>query len=1116
MGTRSTRMGMISTTRCDWLATTPGPSAVCAKRARPTGATRVARPAELNSPGPASELIVRPSVDEILDQAAKRRICLVIGAAGWGKTTAVAAWSRSRSTAWLRYEDHEADPDRLLVSLVEAVRAHVSVNPKAFDTDQAGSSVEALCSWLRRALNTDLVLVIDDLQGLPPGSAAAAVVESLCRQAPDELRLVLVSRRDPPFSLQRLRGRGLVAEVHAPDLAFDVADVEALLRMTVGTEPAGLSRQVWEHTDGWPTAVHSAVERLRGVGTDQRLAALGQLSHPGERFHGYLAEEVIGAESEGVRQLLARLAIFDEIGTTTQAAPGCIDPTTALAELSRQGLVQRSGNGSAGWSLVRPLRDYFEHDATLSAAQRRALHVTAASERIGRGAHADALRHLLAAGDHAACAALLVDHGGAMVEGGQPDAVLQAAELPAEYLDDPRIQRVLGQAQQVRGQWTQARQHFHRAGGDQEELAPALAWRVGLIAFAQGEFDEVHALTMRARLDGEGTLDETRVLALSASAHRMTGDLAGLRKVAVRARAAAQRCGDPRAWSSVHPVLALLAAAEGDWRQADAHCTDALRSAAANGELLQLMWTRVCRAFHQFEMGAPRQALADCQVVLNLSEQCEDPFLVAHALTTRGRACGRLGMLEAAVGDFATATDLFERISSRFLAWPLCGLGDLHRIRGQLVRARAAYENALTLAEPCHDVFGLSSALMGLARISATEDLKLAREFADRAVGLGEGLREVAALLTRGWVELMGGDRQRAAADADQAAVVARQRRDNPGLAEAITLGVLASSDPAMDAAPLREAIEIWQEAGCRLEEAATRVVAARIGQPLAHVNADVADQTLRDYGIDTGSRRTAGPLGVLVQSAPAVFVQTLGAFRVIRDRISVRAIDWKSKKARDLLKILVARRRPTPRDQLMELLWPEVGPAVAGNRLSVLLSTIRDVLQPHPAGEGPLITTAGTVSLNRAQVRVDVEDFLARATAALHADRAAAPDATSQLEAAVAAHTGDFLEDDPYQEWAVGMAEEVRATHIALLRALSARLRDAGDTDAAVRYTLRLLQQDCYDEEIHQSLVGVLFDAGRLGEARRHYQSYVRRMAEIGVRPRPLPEMTSRRLVAR
>jgi ATP/maltotriose-dependent transcriptional regulator MalT len=1049
--------------------------------------------------------VERPSVDELLDRAAQRWICVVIGAAGWGKTTAVAAWSRSRPTAWLRYEDHAADADRLLDSLVKTLRTHVSgpapiLGTAALTTGQVGSSVEAICAWLHSVLIKDLVLVMDDLHVLESNSDAAGIVEGLCQQVPDRLHLVLVSRRELPFSLQRLRGRGLVSEIHAQDLAFDVADVEALLRKTVGEDPPGLSRRVWEHTSGWAAAVHSVVELLRVIGPDQRLGAVEQLCRPGERFHGYLAEEVIGTAPEWVQQLLRRFAVFGEVRFTTEIAGG-------LAELSRQGLIQRSGADSTGWSLVRPLRDYFEHEAAPSARERRTLHVTAANECIGRGAQAEALRHLLAAGDHPASVSLLVNHGDAIVDRGHLDPVLEAAELPAEYLDDPRIQRVLGQAQQVRGRWAQALQHFQRAGLDRDELEPALSWRVGMIAFARGEFAEVQALTQRTRWDREDTLDETRVLALSASAHRIVGDLMGLQKVAVRARAAAQRCGDPRAWSHVHHVLAVLAAAEGDWRQAAAHCTDALRNAEASDDLLRLMWIRASRAFHQLEMGAPRQALVDAQIVLSLSERCENPFLVAHALTTRGRACGRVGMLEEAAGNFATAIDLFQRLGSRFLAWPLCGLGDLHRTRGQLIRAQAAYEEALTLAEPCHDIFGLSSALIGLARIAAADDLMQARKLADRAVTLGEGLREVAALLTRGWVELMGGDQPRASADADQAAVAARKRRDNPGLAEAITLGVLASRDPAVAATPLREAIDIWQETGCRLEEAATRIVAGRISAPIPGINADLADRMLRDYGVDFESR-AAGPLGVLVHSAPAVTIQTLGVFQVIREGVPVPTTKWKSKKARDLLKILIARRRPTPRDLLMELLWPGVDPTVAGNRLAGLLSTVRDVLQPHPTGESPLVTTGGAVSLNRAQVSVDVEDFLTQATAALDADRTQEPNATALLAAAVTAHTGNFLEGDPYQEWAGGLAEEVWATHIALLRALSVRLREAGDTDAAVRYTLRLLEQDRYDKQAHLSLVGVLRDAGRLGEARRHYQSYVQRMKEIDVRPSPLSEM--------
>jgi ATP/maltotriose-dependent transcriptional regulator MalT/DNA-binding SARP family transcriptional activator len=975
------------------------------------------------------------------------------------------------------------------------------------DIDRVASSVEAVCAWLHGVLSEDLVLVLDDLHELQPDSDATRVVEKLCHRIPGQLHLVLISRRELPFSLQRLRGRGLVAEIHAPDLAFDIADVEVLLRMTVGAEPPGLSRKIWEHTEGWPAGVHSAMEMLRGVGIDERLATVRRSSYPGERFHDYLSEEIVGAAPECIRQALRRLAIFGEVTFTTEIDPGLDDGTTLLTELGRQGLVRRSGGGG-GWTVVRPLRDFFEHELASSAGERKALHVTAANECSERGAPADALRHLLAAGDYAKCASLLIDHGDVMVERGQLDAVLQAAESPAESLDDPRVQQVLGQAQQVRGQWTQALKHFQRAGLNGDELEPALAWRAGLVAFARGEFSEVQALIRRTRWYREDTLDETRVLALAASAHRMTGNLVDLHKMASRTRVAARRCGEPRASSSADHVLALLAATEGDWRRADAYCTEALRNAEACDDLLQLTWTRACRAFHHFEAGAFRRACAEAEIALSLGQESGNPFIIAHALTTRGRARGRLGMLDAAAEDFAKAIDFFQHIGSRFLAWSLCGLGDLYRTRGQLVRTRAVYEEALVLAEPHHDVFGLSSALTGLARITAADDPKTASKFADRAVDLDEGLRKNPALLTRGWVELMDGDRQGASADANRVVGAARQQKDDPGLAEAITLGVLASSDPTADSALLREAIDIWQEAGCRLEEAVTRIVAARIGASIPGLQADLADQTLREHGVDLESRCAAGPLGVLFRSAPTVFIQTLGVFQVIHNGVPVPTAAWKSKKARDLLKILVARRRPTPRDQLMDLLWPEVSPAVASNRLSVLLSTVRDVLQPYPVGEGSLVSAGGVVWLNRAKVSVDVDEFLTQAAAALDAHRAEASDATARLTAAVTAHTGDFLEDDPYHEWALGLAEEVRATYIALLRALTARLRKAGDTDAVVQYTLRLLEEDPYDEDTYLILIKVLFDTGHLGQARRHYQHYVRRMAEINIPPKPLPSM--------
>jgi DNA-binding SARP family transcriptional activator len=93
------------------------------------------------------------------------------------------------------------------------------------------------------------------------------------------------------------------------------------------------------------------------------------------------------------------------------------------------------------------------------------------------------------------------------------------------------------------------------------------------------------------------------------------------------------------------------------------------------------------------------------------------------------------------------------------------------------------------------------------------------------------------------------------------------------------------------------------------------------------------------------------------------------------------------------------------------------------------------------------------------------------------------------------------------YDEWAAPLAEEIRARHTAVLRALITTFRAAGDVDTVIRYGLQLLEQDHpYDEEVRLDLVAALLYAGRLGEAWRHYEVYARRMREIDVEPRPMP----------
>jgi DNA-binding SARP family transcriptional activator len=1052
----------------------------------------------------------------LLDASTTGRICLVLGAAGWGKTKMLEAWTAGRtagrSVAWLAPGPQDGPP-RLRRELQMVLAEHVpTVSPNPLPGDDEERVCLDLCRSLDSGLDDDLVLVIDDLQEHVRYESSAHFLECLCRHAPDRLHLVLASRQEPPFPLERLRGQGHVAEIDAPRLAFDLTEVTALVEATLGPSAPELASHLREVTGGWPAAVRFAVEGLRGVAPGERLSALARLGQPGGRAFTYLAEEVFSRESENAQELLRDLVVLRQADLALYRSLGFADPAALLSDLTRRGLVQFSPGPEDSWSPIRPVRDFIEQEPGHRADTRTELHRRAAQFFAARGAHGAALRHLVEAHDHPAAATLLREHGMGLVESGEVDTVLAAAKLPSAYLRDPGIQQILGRARQVRGEWASALECFQRVSGNTDKLPPVLAWNMGLVAQARAEFDEALAIFDRADVAGENTVDESLLLSCTAATHRMVGDYEGCRKLVTRALAAAERCDDSSARCAAYAVLAMLAAAEGDPYGNEAFSASALEAATASSDILQILRIRVNGAVHLLQHGKPRAAAEAANAALELGEACGYTVVRATALTIRGGAHATLGRLSEACEDFDAARDAFQSIGSRYLAWPLCWLGYVHCVRGDLACARAAYEEAFALAHPNHEVIGLSFALVGLARVRAADDLVTARKLAEQAVALGEGLVEVQALLTRGWVALRADDRQASQDDAEHAAAAARSRRDMAGLAEALVLTVLASPARADNAALLDEAIRLWREVGNPLGEAQGRLVAAHLAGAGGRVQAELAEQTLREHGVHPGAERAAGVLAMLPRTAPPIAIRSLGAFRVYRDGEPISTAAWQSKKARDLLKILVARRgRPVPREQLMELLWPDEDPVKATNRLSVLLSTVRSVLDPdrEAAETSPVSTERGSVCLDLEQVEVDVEYFLAKAHDGLDRhEQEEQGDAIERLVAAEALYGGDFLEDDPYEAWAEPLREEARASYIAVLRALARRLGESGDIDRAVRYTLRLLAQDSYDEEAHLGLVRLLLDAGRRGEALRRYQIYTEHMRELGVEPSPRPQL--------
>jgi DNA-binding SARP family transcriptional activator len=1080
--------------------------------------------AKVLPPPLASACLPREHLRARLDGASGRRLTTVIAGAGFGKSTLVAAWGQEREMAWYTLGAEDAGLSVLSRGVVEALRRQVPDLPldvaggpnggdgPAADADECGRAdafAAALSEALQERMRGPLTIVFDDLHevGLAAGSLRA--IEGLCRQAPPGVHLVLVSRTDMPFSIDRLRGQGQALELGGSDLAFDREEVGALLEQALGPGGADVAGLLHQATGGWPVAVRLAAEAMRGLAGPERAVAVERLRRPGGVLFAYLAHEVFEREPPEVRELVRLVAPLERFHAGLCAELGMPDAAELLGSLARRGLFVESGPDPGWFALGALARDFALEAFPLRGEQLSALHRRAAAWFSAHEQPELALRSLTAGADHDGIAALLLEHGRALVHDGAGDAVARAAAgLPPE-MRDGHIELLLARAHKRRGDLDAALACLHRAAAGDGPLPPEIAWRTGLIHHLRGELDEALRFYERGRAGGPPTPDEAMLHAWHASALWLRGTATRCGPLARRAFAVASATGDDRALAAAHTILAMLAALEGDRAVNAVHYEQALRHAERSGDVLQVIRIRTNRGSRHLEEGEYEAAIGELDLAIRLADVAGYASFRALALTNRGEARLRLGSLEEAIADLEAAKTLSQRLGSGDLAYPLGILGDVYRERGDVSLARAAYEEAARRSEAMGDVQALVPALAGLARVIALDEPDRARRLVDRAIAHGPGMGQVDALLAGGHVALAQGEREQGGRLAADAAAAARRRRNRAGLAEALELGALATQDHALARTRLEEAASIWNDLRNPLGEARVWLALARVavGQERREL-ATRAEARLRELG----ARGHAAAAHAVLDpaAAPAVAIQSLGRFRVLRDGEPVALSEWRSRKARDLLKMLVARRgRPVPRDVLMEVLWPGEPADKLANRLSVALSTVRGVLDPDRrfAADHFVTASSASVALVLDHVAVDVEAFLKDAAAGLRMrEEARAAEARHRLAAAEAAYLGDFLEEDVYEDWAIMLREEAREAYVGVARTLAADARTAGEHDRAVRFLLRVLEHDGYDEQAHLALVAALVDAGRHGEARRAFRAYRARMDQIGVEAAPFP----------
>ncbi|MGD2077239.1 MAG: LuxR C-terminal-related transcriptional regulator [Chloroflexota bacterium] len=353
------------------------------------------------------------------------KLALISAPAGSGKTTLVAAWLQELVRAeragsrplpiyppcWLSLDEGDNDLARFLVYLVAALdRAAPGVGEGALSLLRGPQPppVESFMTTLINDLSTLteednverwLLLTLDDYHVIN-NQAIHDALAFLLDHLPGEMRLILISRTEPPLPLARYRGRGQLLALDGNDLRFTTDEARWFLNRVMGLELSqDETAALAARTEGWIAGLQMAALAL-GAGRPTEPAS-DQLA--GSRLiMDYLLQEVLQSQPAELQAFLLQTSILDRLsGALCDAVTGRDNSQAILAELERRNLFLFALDQEGRWYRYHHL---FAELLRQQLAQRQPemlpeLHCRAGIWQQANGFTAQAIQHLLASGE---------------------------------------------------------------------------------------------------------------------------------------------------------------------------------------------------------------------------------------------------------------------------------------------------------------------------------------------------------------------------------------------------------------------------------------------------------------------------------------------------------------------------------------------------------------------------------------------------------------------------------------------------------------------------------------------------------------------------------------------
>jgi LuxR family maltose regulon positive regulatory protein len=281
-------------------------------------------------------------------------LTLVVSPAGTGKTSLVAGWTADSPirNAWLSLDESDRDVVQFWTGVIAALE---TLLPGCGDRTLAllrrpgvrADAVDQLLADLEAAAQPSGVLIIDDFHIVDREEAVVTSFTRFARGLPLWLHVVLLSRRDPPLPIDRMRSRGQLGELRFGELRFASDEAaELLIRMAPELSESHVEKAV-ERADGWATSLQLAAlaaRSTRAQAADSPAAEMDDML-----IQDYVLHEVLAAEAPELIDILHAAAVVPRINSgLASTMTGRTDAGELLHTAEARGLFL-TRRGAGGW-----------------------------------------------------------------------------------------------------------------------------------------------------------------------------------------------------------------------------------------------------------------------------------------------------------------------------------------------------------------------------------------------------------------------------------------------------------------------------------------------------------------------------------------------------------------------------------------------------------------------------------------------------------------------------------------------------------------------------------------------------------------------------------------------